>query len=293
VSWVYKLLKQRRDTGSAAPKPRRGGFASAFDARAREALRGLVAERPDATLAELRDRLAGRGGPRRAGGERGTGVPGAQGPGPAAQKKTRVADERQRPDVMAAREAWGREVLAAAAQWAARLVFVDESFATTAMARLYARAPRGERAFGGVPAGRWQVTTLVGAVRLDGLCAAMTVEGAADADADADVFRAFVGHALAPSLRPGDVVVMDNLSSHKAAGVREMIEAAGATLRYLPAYSPDLNPIEMMWSKVKQKLRDAAARTSEALEAAIAEALAAVSAADCLGWFNHCGYSPQ
>ena len=108
---------------------------------------------------------------------------------------------------------------------------------------------------------------------------------------DSDVFRAYVEHVLVPDLRPGDVVVLDNLQPHKAAGVAEMIEAAGATLRYLPPYSPDFNPIENMWSKVKQFLRAAAARTREALADAITAALNTVTASDCLGFFRHCGYA--
>ena len=127
---------------------------------------------------------------------------------------------------------------------------------------------------------------MIGAVGLTGVRAAMTVGGATDAD----VFRAFVDRVLCPALNPGDVVVMDNLAAHKAAGVAGRIAAAGAEVRYLPPYSPDLNPIEKMWSKVKQLLRSAAARTKDALEAAIATALDAVTADDCRGWFASCGY---
>jgi hypothetical protein len=126
-------------------------------------------------------------------------------------------------------------VIARAAELAARLVFVDETGVNTAMGRTHGRAAPGERVAGRVPKGHWKTTTLVGAVRLDGCCAAMTTAGAADAAA----FGAFVEHFLVPSLRPGDIVVMDNLRAHKSAGVREMIEAAGATVAYLPPYSPD------------------------------------------------------
>ena len=182
-----------------------------------------------------------------------------------------------------ARAAFAAEV---AAVDPAKLVALDESFATTAMARTHGRAPPGERVAGSTPRGHWKVTTVLGAIRSDGLCAAMTV----DAAADGDVFLAFVGQVLCPALRPGDVVLMDNLAPHKLTTVRELVEAAGARVLYLPPYSPDLNPIEKMWSKVKQFLRSAAARTQQALEEAIATALAAVSAADCLGWFGSCGY---
>ena len=166
---------------------------------------------------------------------------------------------------------------------------VDESGAATNMARPYARAPVGERAVGPVPWGHWKVTTILGAVRPSGVAAAMTV----DAPTDRDVFLSFVGRVLAPALRPGDVVVMDNLAAHKAAGVREAVEAAGARVLYPPPYSPDLSPIEKMWSKVKKLLRDAAARTQQALESAIAAALGAVTASDCAGWFRSCGYAAQ
>jgi transposase len=201
--------------------------------------------------------------------------------------------------VKAAREAWAEQVVGRAAELAARLVFVDESGATTAMARRLARAPRGERAVSAVPHGHWKVTSVVGAVRLGEaggsgpgprgpVAAAMMLDGATDGPA----FVAFVEQVLCPTLREGDVVVMDNLAAHKSAAVREAIEAKGATLRLLPAYSPDLNPIEKMWSKVKAFLRKAAARTREALHDAIAAALRSVTAQDMIGWFVSCGYSP-
>ena len=128
---------------------------------------------------------------------------------------------------------------------------------------------------------------MIGAVRLSGPCAAAIVDG----PVDADVFRAYVSRVLVPALRPGDVVVMDNLQPHKAAGVREAVEAAGAALLYLPPYSPDYNPIENMWSKVKQHLRSAAARSFETLRDAVWAALDAVTGDDCRGFFDHCGYA--
>ena len=167
----------------------------------------------------------------------------------------------------------------------ARFVFVDESGANTAMARLYGRAPPGERVPGAVPH-RWQTLTMLGALRLEGVAAALTV----DAATDADVFRAFVDSALVPSLRCGDVVAWDRLSAHGAADAGPAIEAAGAELRPLPPYSPDLSPIEPMWSKVKQALRDVAARTTRALGDAAADAFASVTADDARGWFEKCGY---
>jgi transposase len=169
----------------------------------------------------------------------------------------------------------------------ARVRFVDETGATTAMTRTHGRAPAGERVHGAVPGGHWKVTSVIGTLGVKGgIEAAMTLEGAVDADA----FRAYVDRVLVPTLSAGDVVVMDNLSSHRAVGVRESIESAGAALVYLPPYSPDLNPIEKAWSKVKKLLRDAAARTQEALESAIAAALSAVTAGDARAFFNSCGY---
>lgn len=166
-------------------------------------------------------------------------------------------------------------------------MFLDESAAKTNLTRLRGRAPRGERVHDHAPAGHWGTTTLIGSVRLDGTTACMTIQDATDSE----VFRAYVQHVLLPTLKPGDVVILDNLSPHKHPETTRLIEQAGARVRYLPPYSPDLNPIEKMWSKVKAALRSAKARTQTALEAAIACALAAVTSADAMGWFASCGYS--
>jgi transposase len=165
------------------------------------------------------------------------------------------------------------------------LIFVDETGSHIDMARAYAWAPRGQRAYAAKPRNRGRAVTLIGAMGRNGLVATMTVEGGTDGE----VFRSYVEHVLAPHLGPGDVVLMDNLKAHKVAGIRETIEAAHATLCYLPAYSPDLSPIELCWSKVKTALRTRAARTREALELAWTETLASVTASDALHWFAHCG----
>ena len=128
---------------------------------------------------------------------------------------------------------------------------------------------------------------MIGSVRLDGTTAGMTIEEATDTD----IFRAYVQHVLIPTLRPGDVVILDNLSPHKNSETIRLIEQAGASVRFLPAYSPDLNPIEKMWSKVKEALRSAKARTQAALDDAIARAMASVTPADARGWFVSCGYN--
>ena len=167
-----------------------------------------------------------------------------------------------------------------------RLVFLDETWATTNMARRYGRAPRGERALDAVPHGHWRTTTVVAALRAEGIAAPLVFDGAINGES----FLAYVRQFLAPALRPGDVPVMDNLPSHKVAGVREAVEAAGATLRYLPPYSPDLNPIEQVFAKRKALLRSEAARTVEALWAAIGRLLERFPPAECARYLAHCGY---
>ena len=155
------------------------------------------------------------------------------------------------------------------------------------MTRLRGRAPRGRRLLAKAPHGHWRTTTMISSVRLDGSTACMTIEGATDTA----VFQAYVREILGPSLRPGDIVIMDNLGAHKNEQTLALLAAVGASVRFLPAYSPDLNPIEMMWSKVKTLLRTAEARTAEELQHAIASALGQVRAQDAVGWFAACGYS--
>jgi transposase len=164
--------------------------------------------------------------------------------------------------------------------------FIDESGLNLAMTRLYGRAPRGERVLGSAPQNYGPNVTLLGALSCTGLEAVMMIEGATDAD----VFRAYVREVLGPTLRAGDIIIADNLSAHKAAGVQEAIAATGARLLYLPPYSPDLNPIEQCWSKIKAFLRAAKARTREALDMAVAFALATVTESDARAWFAHSGY---
>jgi transposase len=169
----------------------------------------------------------------------------------------------------------------------ARLIFLDESGAKTNMTRLRGRAPKGQRLHAHAPQGHWQTTTMIGALRLDGSTACMTIEGATDTE----VFGTYIEQILLPALRPGDIVVMDNLSSHKSEPTLAMMARAGVQVLFLPAYSPDLNPIEKMWSKLKAYLRKAEPRTREALQQAIAEALKTVTAQAARNWFASCGYS--
>lgn len=163
---------------------------------------------------------------------------------------------------------------------------MDECGSNVALTPLYAWAPRAERATGAVPHRRGQNLTLIAALSPDGPGAAMTLDGAADGPA----FAAYVAELLVPSLRPGQVVVMDNLSVHKGAGIRRAVEGAGCTLLFLPPYSPDLAPIEQAFSKLKAALRRVGARTRATLEAAIGTALDTITAADATGWFRFCGY---
>jgi transposase len=168
----------------------------------------------------------------------------------------------------------------------ARLVFIDECGTHTSMTRRKARAPRGIRARGAVPRNRGPVTTLIAGVSLAGMSPAMTVEGGTDTA----VFATYLQRFLLPSLRPGQVVVVDNVGAHQPDRIRELVTAAGCELVFLPAYSPDLSPIEEAASLIKALVKAAAARTRAALDAAIAAALDAVTAADIAGWFSHAGH---
>jgi transposase len=172
---------------------------------------------------------------------------------------------------------------------ASQLLFVDECGSNIALAPIYARAPVGQRAKGRVPRNRGKNTTLIASLSLNGMGAAMIIEGAANATA----FEIYVEEFLAPSLSPGQIVVMDNLQAHKGERVRQAIEAKQCRLLFLPGYSPDFSPIEETFSKLKGYLRRAGARTREALQEAICQALLTITAQDAQGWFSHCGYIPK
>jgi transposase len=169
------------------------------------------------------------------------------------------------------------------------LIFIDETWSKTNMTRLRGRSPRGQRLVEKVPHGHWKTTTLIAALGISGVHCSTMVDGAVNGD----VFEAFVEQVLVPQLQPGDVVIMDNLSSHKRARTRELIQAAGASLLFLPPYSPDLNPIEMIFAKVKQLLRSLACRTVDALWQAMQSVLDQITAADAANCFRHCGYTLQ
>jgi transposase len=193
------------------------------------------------------------------------------------------ASERDEQRVQARREEYATEI---ALEIFRRLKFLDEAGSNLAMTRLYGRAARGTRVFDSVPQNYGENITMLACLSVAGLSAPMTVEGAVDGA----VCLVYVEQVLAPTLFEGDVVVMDNLGAHKVKGVREAVEARGAKLIYLPPYSPDLNPIEKCWSKIKTYLRAAKARTRQALEQALKEALLLVTEKDAQGWFESCGY---
>ncbi len=276
LAFVARLLRRRRQTGGVDPRPHGGGHPPALREGDFQRLRELVRQQPDATLAELRQRLGVSCSltaiwralkaldlPRK--------------------KKIPRACEQGKPAVQEKRRAF---VAALASLDPQRLVFVDESGATTAMTRRYGRAPRGQRVYGEVP-GKWTSVTLISALRLSGVGASLAFQGATDTPA----FRTYVEELLVPQLHPGDVVIWDNLKPHHDAQVRQAVARAGAAVEPLPPWSPDLTPIEKMWSKVKGFLRSVGAGTTEAVYDAPGDALRAVRPQDIVGWFRSCGVS--
>jgi transposase len=200
-----------------------------------------------------------------------------------AQKKSAHADEQSRPDVLRQRQAWFDGQLDLDPE---HLVFIDETGASTKMARRHGRALRGERLRCSVPHGHWKTTTFVGALRLSGMTAPMVLDG----PMNGAWFLAYVQQVLVPTLKPGDIVVMDNLPAHKSAPVMDAIAAVGAKLMFLPPYSPDLNPIENAFAKLKALLRKVAARTIDQLWEAIAQIIQTYSKTECANYFAAAGY---
>ena len=200
------------------------------------------------------------------------------------EKKSLHAAERDKPEVQNKRKDFRNEISQIDPH---RLKVIDESGVNISMTRLYGRAPKGERVPGSVPHNHGSNVTIIGSISLEGVDAAMSFEGAVNGD----IFRVFVDQVLAPTLREGDVVLMDNLPSHKVSGIEEAIQSRGAQLLYLPPYSPDFSPIEECWSKVKAWLKKIEARTIEALYEAIEHAFDEVTRSDLVGWFRHCGYA--
>jgi transposase len=271
LSCIVRLLQRRRDSGSVVPKPHGGGTQPKIDAPALERLRELLRAQPDATLAELRDRL---GLPcsimaidralRRAGITR--------------KQKTLRADRQDDPDVQAQRDTFMQRLSQVDPE---HLVFVDEMGANTAMTRTHGRSPAGTRVYASAP-GAWKNVTLIAAVRPSEVGATLAFEGATDQQA----FRTYVHEVLVPQVEAGDVVVWDNLNVHQDAEVIAALEAVGARVEPLPPYSPDLSPIEEMFSKIKELLRTLGARTVTAVMDALGIALRLITPSDIQGWFQ-------
>jgi transposase len=200
-----------------------------------------------------------------------------------AKKKTLIAAEQDRPEVAEARGQWAAAQLEIDPD---RVVFIDETWAKTNMTRTYGRSERGGRLRAKVPCSRWETTTFLGAMRATGFVAPVCIEGAINGQ----IFEAWVKQHLVKTLRAGDVVVMDNLSSHKSRRIAEAIEGVGAEVRYLPPYSPDLNPIELAFSKFKKLLRDGAERTTDALWKLCGQVLDLFTESECRNYLRHCGY---
>jgi transposase len=277
LSFLVRLLQRRRATGSVQPKPHRGGPPPKLGPTAVRRLLALVRKQPDATLAELRDRLGIRC-------HIATIARVLRRHGITRKKKALHAHERDRPDVQADRAAFTEKLAAVDPE---HLVFVDEFGATTAMTRRYGRAPAGERVQAAAP-GVWKNVTLIVGLRPGEVVAPFVFEGATDGAA----FGTYVPEVLVPELQPGDVVVWDNLQSHKNAEVRAAIEAVAARVEPLPVYSPDLTPIEELGSRVKAFLRSVGTRTTQTVTAALGTALEQITPSDIGGWFqDRCAYA--
>jgi transposase len=203
---------------------------------------------------------------------------------PDREKKVQRAAEQDRPDIAAQRQAWPEQMFGVPVE---RFVFIDETWVTTNMSRRYGRAPQGQRLMAAVPHSHWKTTTFIAALRSTGMTAPMVLDGALTGD----WFCAYVKQVLVPELRAGDIVVLDNLSSHKRVEARQAIEAAGARLVFLPPYSPEFNPIENAFAKLKQLVRSAGKRTVEELWTFLGEVLDAFAASECLNYIRNCGYS--
>jgi transposase len=279
INCVANYLQLRAETGSLQPRPNPGGRRPAIPESRRDEIRQLLAQQPDLTLDQLRNRLhlnCSLAAVSRTLTKLGL----------TRKKKTLIAAEQQRPDVQAARAAW--------ADWQAtlteadldRLVFWDEAAVLTNMVLLYGRSLPGQRIRDYVHHGHWERRTVAAGLRLGGLAGALLYAGGTTAEA----CEGFVRGGLGPCLRPGDIVIMDNLSSHGDPTVLEVLRGLGVTIKQLPAYSPDLNPIEKAWSKVKQAVRRARPQTIAALIDAVAAALRSITPEDIRAWFVHCGY---
>jgi transposase len=278
-STAIRWAKRWRETGSYEAKSNKGQSRSPLK-KYELWLLELVRREPDLTLEEIQCRLLDER-QQKAGLDLFGGSSTATA---SASKKSVRAAEQDRPDVAAARAAWVDDQAKLDPE---RLVFIDETGTSTNMARLRGRAPRGERLVGKIPQGHWKTTTFVAGLRATALTAPCVIDGPMNGNA----FLAYVEQVLAPSLKPGDIVVLDNLSAHKVPSVREAIEAAGARLLYLPPYSPDFNPIEQLFAKLKALLRRAAERSVAGLWNRIAGLLDQFPPNECANYFRNAGYA--
>ena len=277
---AVRWAKRVETTGEVAPLKMGGDRRSQRIEAHADFILAQIEKKPDMTIMELREKIRER---------HGVGV----GYGTVwrflarhritRKKKTGHASEQEREDVAAAREAWFEGQLDLDPL---KLVFIDETAISTNMARRFGWAPQGERCRASVPFGHWKTKTLIAALRFDCIDAPMTIDGALDGAA----FLAYVEQVLAPTLSAGEVVAMDNVRMHKVAGVREAIEARGASVLHIPPYSPDFNPIEKPFSKIKSILERIAARTVDALQAAVGEALRSFTPQECMNYFAASGY---
>ncbi|WP_020475869.1 IS630 family transposase [Zavarzinella formosa] len=276
TAFVRRLCQRFRETGSLAPRPFRNGSVRKL-AGHEEELHQAVLKHPDATPAEHRERLN---------------LPASRVTVWRAMRRLRLtrkkksvrASEQDRPDVAEARREWPSKLAGVSPD---ELVFLDETGATTTMQRTRGHGPAGERVVADAPFKRWRGVTFVGALTSGGLAAPWAFEGVMNGE----LFSAYVGQVLVPSLRPGMVVVMDNLPARKVGGIETAIRSAGCRLEYLPPYSPDLNPIENAFSKLKRGLRDWAARTTKGIYKALRRIIPRFQPKECLNYFRHCGYA--
>jgi len=277
-SYVSKVGRRFRLTGQRTTK-RRGGQRRPILEGREDLLRARVTEAPDATLVELRAWLEETQAIKISVGALWAALARLE----LSYKKSAHAAEQERPDVQEERQTW---LAAQPALDATRLVFLDETWLATNMARRCGRCARGQRLKAAMPYGHWKTTTFLAGLSHDRVIAPLVLDGPIDGES----FRAYVEQFLAPALRPGQIVMMDNLLSHKVAGVRAAIEAVGAHVLYLPRYSPDLNPIENLFARLKALMRKLAARTVDALWAAVGEFLRSVQPTECRNYLAHAGY---
>lgn len=282
-SFVWRLIKRFRKSGRVAPKPHGGGLEPKLDQVDLIILREVSDANKDATLAELSDLFFQRTGIRVSGSTIAQKLKRLR---ISRKKKTLHATERDTPGVKKEREEFQQDEPNLPVK---KLIFIDEAGINTGMVRTYGRAPIGTRVEGDKPRNTGSTISLVGALGLSGITTIMMLEGAVDGTA----FKTFLEKMLVPTLHRGDIVLMDNVKTHKGKKVEEIIRSTGAQLRYLPRYSPDFSPLENGWSKLKELLRGIAARTVDTLEEGVKNALDKITEKDVKGWFKHCGYCIQ